>query len=71
MHKKAKIYVAGHKGLVGSAVVRKLVDKGYTNLVVRSHGDLDLKKPEDVEVFFKSERGDPGTDRAKNRYGDP
>lgn len=56
MDKNAKIYVAGHKGLVGSAVLRKLVDEGYKHLFLRSHGDMDLRKPEDVASFFKSER---------------
>ena len=56
MHKNAKIYVAGHKGLVGSAIFRNLVDEGYANLAVRSHEDLDLRKPDEVDAFFKSER---------------
>ena len=42
MNKSAKIYVAGHRGLVGGAIVRKLQTEGYTNLLVRSHTELDL-----------------------------
>ncbi len=54
--KNAKIYVAGHTGLVGSAFVRQLRKKGYTNLVLRTHGELDLLRQEDVERFFREER---------------
>jgi len=56
MDKKSKIYVAGHKGLVGSALVRKLTQLGYTNLVVRTHAELDLTRQRDVEDFFEKER---------------
>ena len=52
----AKIYIAGHRGLVGSAIVRKLKKEGYNNLVVRSHSELDLTRQEDVEAFFEKER---------------
>ena len=52
----AKIYIAGHRGLVGSAIVRKLEKEGYNNLVVRSHSELDLTRQEDVEAFFEKER---------------
>ena len=42
MNKSSKIYIAGHKGLVGSAIVKNLKSKGYTNLVYRTHKELDL-----------------------------
>lgn len=56
MKKGSKIYVAGHHGLVGSAIVRKLKDSGYENLVVRTHDELDLVRQERVEEFFEEER---------------
>ena len=55
MEKLAKIYVAGHRGLVGSAIVRKLKMEGYTNIVTRTHDDLDLIRQDRVEAFFKEE----------------
>lgn len=56
MDKTAKIYVAGHRGLVGSALVRRLQRDGYTNLVVRTSRELDLRRQADVESFFEVER---------------
>jgi GDP-L-fucose synthase len=56
MRKDARIYVAGHRGLVGSAIVRKLQSEGYSNLVLRSHKELDLMRQAEVEAFFKSEK---------------
>ncbi len=56
MDKNSQIYVAGHRGLVGSAIFRKLKSEGYTNLIARSHQDLDLMRQADVETFFESER---------------
>ncbi|MBL7204394.1 MAG: GDP-L-fucose synthase [Desulfobacteraceae bacterium] len=56
MEKNAKIYVAGHHGLVGSAIVRKLKDSGYENLVFRTYEELDLERQERVEAFFDQER---------------
>lgn len=56
MEQDAKIYVAGHKGLVGSALVRKLKAGGYTNLVTRTSGELDLRRQEQVECFFEEEK---------------
>ena len=50
--KDAKIYVAGHRGLVGSAIVRQLEAKGYTNIITRTHAELDLVNQQAVEVFF-------------------
>ena len=55
LEKASKIYVAGHKGLVGSAIVRKLTSEGYTNLVLRTSQELDLTIQADVDTFFKSE----------------
>lgn len=51
MKKDAKIYVAGHKGLVGSAIVRNLKSKGYTNIIGRTHKELDLTNQEVVRRF--------------------
>lgn len=56
MNKNAKIYVAGHKGLVGSAIWKNLQSKGYTNLIGRTSGELDLTKQEDVQKFFEVEK---------------
>ena len=55
MKKNSRIYVAGHDGLVGSAIVRKLVDSGCENLVVRTREELDLMRQERVEKFFEEE----------------
>jgi len=54
--KDTKIYIAGHRGLVGSALVDKLTEQGYTNLIARTHAELDLTRQTDVEDFFKQER---------------
>ena len=56
MDKKAKIYVAGHRGLVGSAIVRKLKAEGYTNLVMRSSREVDLRNQQAVSEFFVAEK---------------
>ena len=56
MEKTSKIYIAGHRGLVGSALVRKLTERGYTNLITRTHAELDLTRQTDVEASFKKER---------------
>lgn len=56
MEREAKIYVAGHKGMVGSAIVRRLQKEGYCNLIARTHKELDLCRQEDVEQFFKKEK---------------
>lgn len=56
MEKNSKIYVAGHRGMVGSAIVRELKKQGYTNIVTRTHGELDLCRQEEVEAFFKAEK---------------
>jgi GDP-L-fucose synthase len=55
MNKDAKIYVAGHRGLVGSAILRRLESDGYTNLVVRTSKELDLRMQADVDTFFAQE----------------
>jgi len=52
----AKIYVAGHRGLVGSAIVRNLEEKGYTNIICRTHKELDLTNQEAVRTFFEQEK---------------
>ncbi len=56
MVKTSKIYIAGHNGLVGSALIRKFTASGYTNLLTRDSGDLDLRRQADVEAFFKAEK---------------
>ena len=56
MEKNAKIYVAGHRGMVGSAIVRRLQKAGYENLVLRTSRDLDLRRQEAVEEFFRQEK---------------
>lgn len=56
MNKDSKIYVAGHRGLVGSAIVRNLEEKGYTNIVCRTHKELDLTNQEAVRKFFETEK---------------
>lgn len=56
MDKSAKIYVAGHRGLVGSALVKSLTNKGYTNIITRTHAEVDLTKPEEVAIFFEKEQ---------------
>lgn len=55
MDRNAKIYVAGHKGLVGSAIVRNLKKRGYKNIITRTHGELDLKNQKAVEEFWREE----------------
>ena len=56
MEKDAKIYVAGHRGMVGSAIVRELERQGYHNLVLRTHKELDLTRQDQVEAFFAQEK---------------
>ena len=56
MDKSGKIYVAGHRGLVGSALVRKLVETGYNNIITRTHSELDLTQQGEVEKFFEKEK---------------
>jgi len=58
MEKTAKIYVAGHRGMVGSAIVRQLTAQGYDHIVTRTHAELDLIRQDLVEAFFKSEKPD-------------
>ena len=56
MDKNSKIYVAGHRGMVGSAIVRELQHQGYTNIITRTHRELDLCRQEAVETFFAEEK---------------
>lgn len=58
MKQNDKIYVAGHRGMVGSAVVKRLEAEGYNNIVTRTHKELDLCRQEEVETFFEEERPD-------------
>ena len=56
MNNLSKIFIAGHRGMVGSAITRKLNELGYTNLILRTSKELDLTRQSDVEEFFKTER---------------
>lgn len=56
MDKNSKIYIAGHRGLVGSAIVKNLESKGYTNLVYKTHSELDLTNQQAVAEFFETEK---------------
>lgn len=56
MEKNAKIYVAGHRGMVGSAIVRELKRQGYENIITRTHKELDLCRQDAVEAFFAEEK---------------
>lgn len=58
MERAEKIYVSGHKGMVGSAIVRELERQGYRNLVIRTHHELDLTRQAAVEAFFENEKPD-------------
>lgn len=58
MEKNAKIYIAGHRGMVGSAIYRKLVKEGYTNLITRTSAELDLRNQQAVKDFFDNEKPD-------------
>lgn len=56
MHRDAKIYVAGHRGLVGSAIVKELTEKGFTNIIFRTSKELDLRNQQAVNQFFITEK---------------
>ncbi|WP_348518453.1 GDP-L-fucose synthase [Campylobacter sp. CCS1377] len=56
MKKNDKIYIAGHRGLVGSAILRKLKDNGYENLIYKTHSELDLTDQNAVKIFFEKEK---------------
>lgn len=56
MNKNAKIYVSGHRGMLGSAMMRCLISAGYTNLITRTHKELNLTRQADVEAFFEQEQ---------------
>jgi len=56
MDKESKIYVAGHRGLVGSAIIKNLQSRGYTNIITRTHSELDLTSQNGVSTFFESEK---------------
>lgn len=56
MEKHSKIYIAGHRGLVGSAIVRNLKEKGYTNIIGKTHAELDLTSQQAVKSFFEEEK---------------
>lgn len=58
LDRAGKVYVAGHRGLVGSALVRRLQAEGFTNIVTRTHEELDLTRQADVEAFFAEEKPD-------------
>ena len=56
MQSNSKIYVAGHRGMVGSAIVRELQRQGYTNIITRTHAELDLTNQAAVSAFFQAEK---------------
>lgn len=56
MEKSSKIYIAGHRGMVGSAIVRRLEENGYTNIIYRTSAELDLRNQAAVEKFFEEEK---------------
>ena len=56
MNNDSKIYIAGHRGLVGSALMRQLAKQGYSNIVTRTHAELDLTNQQAVTDFFKAEK---------------
>ena len=58
MNKEAKIYIAGHRGMVGSAIYRKLKAEGFNNFITRELDELDLRSQQDVASFFKKEKPD-------------
>ena len=58
MNSLSKIYVAGHRGMVGSAIIRGLQDRQYMNIITRTHAELDLVRQADVEAFFNNEKPD-------------
>ncbi|MEH6408600.1 MAG: NAD-dependent epimerase/dehydratase family protein, partial [Leeuwenhoekiella sp.] len=58
MQKNSKIYIAGHRGLVGSAIKKNLQNKGYSNIITRTHAELDLVNSESVANFFETEQPD-------------
>lgn len=58
MNKSSKIYIAGHRGMVGSAIVRKLTAEGYTNLIYSSSAELDLRNQQEVNIFFEKQQPD-------------
>ena len=58
MKSKSKIYVAGHRGMVGSAIIRKLNSEGFNNIVVRTSSELDLRDQQAVNIFFEAEKPD-------------
>lgn len=74
MEKNAKIYVAGHRGMVGSAIVRELERQGYTNIVTRIHKELDLCRQDAVEAFFSRREAGicfPGSCEGGRHCGQP
>lgn len=56
MNKEAKIYIAGHRGMVGSAIFRKLKQEGYSNLILKTSKELDLRNQQAVSNFFLKEQ---------------
>ena len=58
MNKTDKIYIAGHNGMVGSAIVRKLISEGFNYLITKSSNELDLRNQNAVHLFFEKEKPD-------------
>lgn len=64
MNQNSKIYIAGHRGMVGSAIKRRLDSEGYNNIIYRSSSELDLRNQQEVRTFFKAEQPDVVIDAA-------
>src|SRR6266508_6171082 len=58
MEKNSRIYIAGHRGMVGSAIIRRLEKEGYQNFILRTSDEVDLRDQQSVAVFFKQEKPD-------------
>ena len=56
--KKQKIFVAGHNGMVGSAILEQLIESGFKNIVIKNHMELDLLDQREVKIFFENEKFD-------------
>ena len=70
MEKQAKIYVAGHRGMVGSAIVRELNRLGYFNLITKTSAELDLRNQAAVDAFYQKEKPDRKSTRLNSSHTD-
>jgi GDP-L-fucose synthase len=58
MNKNDKIFVSGHRGLVGSAILKNLQERGFVNIIIKTHKELDLTNEKKVDLFFKKKKPD-------------